>query len=241
MKKIVTVLLLGISISALAVPRNSEENTFLGEQLNYKIKFGWFKVGNAEINVDSVLTYFNEEPHYFISFKLKTSGILKAFANLDVYFESYVHAESYRPFKSKRLIKNGKKVNNQHDTFTYADSIYVETYRESRDKSKTNSYELEGKILLDALSTYLFVRDQDLDMTKDEELRFYIADDVFDFRLTPNKKLGKGKVKSYQMVFPPIDEFPRKKTSYAFFNNSNVPVEMKIATNSGNFYLILED
>ena len=215
----------------------------LGERLKYKIKYGWFKVGEAVIQTDTTLHYLEGEPHYYVKFNLETGGILKIFANLDLRFDSYVNARTFRPHKSTRFTRNGKKENNQWDTFSYRDSIYVETYRENRDKAKNHSYEETGTAFLDALSTYLYVRAQKLDMQSEEKMRLYISDRTYDFKIQPHAKLTKKKGdKTYEMKFPPIKQFPRKKTSYAVFSNKrNIPLEIKLATNDGNFFLILDD
>ena len=215
----------------------------LGERLKYKIKYGWFKVGEAVIKTDTMLHDIDGEPHYYVKFNLETGGILKIFANLNLRFDSYVNARTFRPYKSKRFTRNGKKENNQLDSFSYSDSIYVETYRESRDKTKYHSYEETGAAFLDALSTYLYVRAQKLDMKKSEEMRLYISDKVYDFKIQPSSKLTKKKGnKTYELKFPRIKEFPEKKTSYTVFSNKrNIPIEIKLATNDGNFFLILDD
>lgn len=217
----------------------------LGESLKYKIKFGWFKIGEAVISTDTALHEFDGEQYYYVRFQLETGGILKIFANLNLDFDSYVHTKTFRPHKSKRYTRNGKKSNNQQDEFTYADSIYVATYRENRDKTESHSFEETGKPFLDALSTYMYVRAQNLDMVDLKEMKFYIADELYDFSISPNPGLRKKKqrhLKSYKINFPPIDEFPSNKTSYAmFYGDSNIPEEIKLSTSDGNFFLILDD
>ncbi len=212
-----------------------------GEVLNYNIKYGWFKIGKAEVFHDPEFHLIDGEPHYYVQFTLRTVGWLKIFANLNLCFDSYINAKTYQPNRSTRLTINGKRINNQFDEFQYQDSIYVKTFREDRDQLTRHSFEVNQIAFLDALSTYIYMRAQELDMRKDENVKFYIANRVYDFRITPNKKLGKGEKKSYEMKFPPIKQFPKNKTSYVFFNSRNVPKEIKLGTNDGNFYLILNE
>lgn len=216
-----------------------------GESLTYKIKYGWFKIGEAVISTDPDYHYFEGAPHYYVKFTLQTGGILKIFANLNLDFDSYIDAKTFRPYKSKRYTRNGKDENNQLDSFTYADSIYVATYRESRDKTETHAFEETGEAFLDALSTYLYVRAQKLDMQQEKAMQFYIADEIFDLRIVPNGGLLNKRqrhLRSYEIKFPAIEQFPENKTSYAFFNgDNNIPEEIKLSTSDGNFYLILDN
>jgi len=233
-----------IGIQSVHSQENFVENTNIvrGEKLHYKIKYGWFKVGEAEVRTDSELHMIDGEPHYLMEFDLKTAGWAKFFSSVKVEFRSYIHAENFRPNNTYRGLSTSKKVNNQSDKFMYQDSIYVETYREDRDETKMNSYPLEGPTFTDALGTYLFVRGQELNLDKNENVRFYIANRIYDFEMTPDKKESDKSSKYYELIFPPIKEFPRNKTSYAILDrNKNIPLEIKLASNNGNFFLILDE
>ena len=229
-------------LCAFGQGKSMNENLVLGETLNYKIKYGWFKIGEAQVYNDNSYHEIDGVPHYRVQFNLQTVGWLKIFANLDLEFESFVNANNFRPHHAKRLIKNGKKSNSQYDEFNYQDSIYVKTYKEENQKTKNNSYALDGPTFTDALSTYLFVRAQNLLMDRNEEVRFYIANRIYNFTMKPNRGSSERNSKFYELVFPPIKEFPPNKTSYAILDEKmNIPLEIKLATNNGNFFLVLDD
>ena len=216
-------------------------NVVRGESLKYKIKYGWFKIGEAEVKTDPEFHLIDGEPHYVVDFNLKTAGWAKFFSSVRVDFKSYIHAETFQPHHAYRGLSTSKKVNNQQDKFSFRDSVYVETYREDKDETKTSTYPLEGPIFTDALGTYLFVRGQSLNLDKNENVRFYIANRVYDFEMAPDKKESSSKEKYYELIFPPIKEFPRNKTSYAKLDpEKNIPLVIKLASNNGNFFLILD-
>lgn len=215
-----------------------------GETLRYKIKYGWFKIGESIVNVDPQVYYFNDEPHYHIHFNLKAQGLLRLFANLNLDLDSYVHAQTFRPHKSTQTVRNGKRENNYYDDFFYADSIYVQTWKNQNEKKKFGFKETE-KLFVDALGTYLSVRAMNLDMRRSENMQLYYGKKVYDFGITPDKSLiGRNdrNRKAYQIRLPDIEEFSVDKESYVIFaGNDNVVEELKLATSDGNIYLILDD
>ena len=243
MKRLFSIIILFISLASYA-QENFTENTNLvrGEKLQYKIKYGWFKIGEAEVEVDPEFHMLDGSPHYYVHFDLKTAGWAKFFSSVHVEFQSYIDAETFRPHHTYRGLSTSKKVNNQHDKFFYRDSIYVETYRENQDTTRKSTYPLKGSKFTDALGTYLYVRSLDLNMHQDEQVRFYIANHLYDFTMTPNSKESGPGNKYYKLIFPPIKEFPPNKTSYTILDrNKNIPLEIKLASNNGNFYLLLDN
>lgn len=219
-----------------------EEDQFsLGERLDYKIKYGWFKIGEAHISIDEELLVIEGEDHYRVYFELVTVGWLKIFADLDLDFESYINTKTLQPHSARRITINGKKSNSQFDEFFYSqDSISVKTYKKENDQTKESSYERKGPYFTDALGTYFYARSKKLN--KKEQTRLYIANRIYDFGMELESVNKKKNSSYYNLVFPPIKEFPPNKKSYAILsNNKNIPIEIKLSTKDGNFFLILEE
>jgi len=218
-----------------------KEQFSLGERLNYKIKYGWFKIGEAHISIDEELHVFEGAEHYRIYFQLVTVGWLKIFADLDLDFESYINVKTLQPHHAKRITINGKKSNSQFDEFFYSeDSISVKTYKKENDQTKETSYEREGPYFTDALGTYFYARSKQLE--KEEQTRLYIANRIYDFGMKLEDVSKKKNSSYYELIFPPIKQFPMNKKSYAILSNgNNIPLEIRLSTNDGNFFLILEN
>jgi len=224
----------------------SQENVhdirfILGEKLDYKIKYGWFKIGEARISVDSKMHPIDQVAHYRVSFNLKTVGWLKIFANLDLDFESFINSRTLQPHHAKRITISSKKSNSQFDEFDYeADSIMVRTYHKEKDEYKLSSFLRKGPHFTDALGTYFYARSTKLAIK--EQTRLYIANRIYHFRMNLEDTNSKKNSSYYKLIFPPIKQFPREKKSYAILsNNLNIPLEIKLATNNGNFFFILAD
>ncbi len=242
--RLLLVLIFCLGISSAWSQNLFQENKYhlRGETLYYKIKYGWFKIGEAKVHTDKEFHYFDNEPHYLVRFNLKTVGWLRIFADLDILFESYVHANSFLPNKALRSLKTSKKTNIQEDKFFYSDSIYVETYRHEKDETRITTYPLIGSAFTDALGTYMLIRGQNLSDNKNEAVRFYIAHRVFEFEMIPDKSSGSAEGRFYKLLFPPIKQFPRDKSSHATLGKEkNIPLEIKLSTDNGNFYFILDD
>ena len=235
------ILCVGMSMAWSQSAFQENENHIRGETLNYKIKYGWFKIGEAKVHTDSEFHYFDNEPHYLVRFNLKTVGWLRIFADLDILFESYVHADSFMPHTALRSVKTSKKTNIQEDKFFYRDSIYVETFRREKEQTRVTTYPIVGEAFTDALGTYMLIRGRELSDDKEEAARFYIAHRIYEFAMIPEKSSGSDKERFYEVNFPPIKQFPRDKTSYAILGREkNIPIEIKLSTDNGNFYFVLD-
>ena len=244
MRALVIVFLLCFGHHSYSQDKIEKAQFSLGERLNYKIKYGWFKIGEAVFEVDSQLHNLNNEPHYNVRFSFKTQGLIALFSNLNLNWDSYISVNTSRPFKSLQTVSNGKRVNSYYDDYSYADSIYVQSRKNQNEKIKFR-FEETGRPFVDALGTYLYVRSISLDMSRSVDMQLYYSKKVYDFGITPDKSLirknNKGR-KSYSIRLPDIEEFAVDKQSYVIFRGSdNVIEEIKLATSDGNIYLILED
>ncbi|MFT4833244.1 MAG: hypothetical protein ACI815_002909 [Psychroserpens sp.] len=242
MRKLIffTVLSCFMLFSTESVEAQDNKYLKLDETLNYKIKYGWLKIGDAELFVDHRFHIIDDQQHYLVQFKLKTVGWLRIFANVDLRFESYVNATTFQPHHASRIVMTGKKSDIQLDEFTYTDSIYAETYKQEKQETSVNVYPKVGVAFTDALSAYMYVRSKELNLTNDEEARLYIANHLYEFTMTPDQLFNKKGQKSYELIFPPIKEFPREKKNYVTLEkDTNIPVEIRLSTNNGNFFFAL--
>ncbi len=213
----------------------------LGEKLHYKIKYGWFKVGEAEVSIDNKLHTFDNQEHFLIAFKLETVGWLKIFANIYLDFQSFINSKSFQPHHSRRITINGRKSDSQFDEFYYLpDSIRVKTYRKEKDEFKTSIFEKAGPHFTDALGTYFCTRAKEL--SKREVSRLYIANRFYYFNLKAEDTYSDKKSSKYELFLPQIKQFPRERKSYAILSkNTNIPLEIKLSTRDGNFFFILKE
>ena len=136
MRALVIAFLLCLGHLSYAQHKIEKAQFSLGEQLNYKIKYGWFKIGEAVFKVDSQLHYFDNEAHYNVRFSFKTQGLVALFSNLNLNWDSYIGVDTNRPFKSVQTVSNGKRVNAYYDNYSYADSIYVQSRKNQNEEIK---------------------------------------------------------------------------------------------------------
>jgi len=243
MKTVITTILMTVAFIGYGQRERIDYDHFsLGEKLDYKIKYGWFKIGEATVSIDDIIHKIEGEDHYRVRFGLRTVGWLRIFADLDLRFESYINSETFRPHHATRITINGEKSNSQFDEFTYADSIYVKTYRKEKDEFKYSTFPSEGTKFTDALGTYFYVRALELSRWREEKMRFYIANRIYHFGMEPDRDYTESNNLLYELKMPPIKQFPADKTSYAILDSrKNIPIEIKLSTDSGNFYLILDN
>lgn len=223
-----------------------EESISLGEKLNYDIKYGVFKVGEAEAMIDPELFYPDQAPHYLVTIKVSSVGLLKFFySNLHLCYETYISVDNSIPFTSERELYHGKEVEIEHDYFRYEDSVYVENQRFKTGEIRKRSFDNSDRMVRDVLSTYVFFRNSEMSkMVEEVPIFFYLynrlnelvvkpTEGVVDFEGTPSRK--------FNLLFPRIKDFPNDKESYVFMSmdGRNVPLKIKLGTKRGNFYLLL--
>lgn len=232
-----------LEITSILDAQESPNKTFekAGEVLKYSIKYGLLKVGDAEIFIDPELAEIDEENHHSIQFRLTSVGWLRFFANVDLCMDSYLNADNFQSKKANRSLSAGNKYGYQRDEYLYNDSIYVKTTKEHRGVEREYVFTKTDRQLVDALGAYLWILNQDFDQVNGKlELGVFFGNKVYDFALSP-AKYSSSSTKKYSINFPDVKEFPRRKESYVILSKeSNLILEMKVASHRGNFYFIYE-
>lgn len=248
MKQLLFVIFIVHSIFSSAQKTDKERSIILGEELQYDIKYGFFKVGEAEAMVDPELFYPDQTPHYLVTVKVSSVGLLKFFySNLHLCYETYISVEGAIPFSSERELYHGKEVEIEHDYFRYEDSVYVENHRFKTGKIRRKSFANRDRVVKDVLSTYVFFRNSEVsEMDEEVPIYFYLynrlnelvvkpTDGEVDYDGTPSKK--------FELLFPKIKDFPKDKENYVIMSmdGKNVPLKIRLGTKKGNFYMYLQE
>lgn len=96
-------LFLGLySFSSFAQSKNAYQP---GEQLKFKVKYGWFKTSEATLQV-SRSKINNKTVHHINGFG-KTTGMLDIFFKVRDYFDSYIDPKTHQPLKFIRKTNEG--------------------------------------------------------------------------------------------------------------------------------------
>ena len=214
------------------------------------MNFGWFEVGSAEIWIDSELQYIDGEAHYSVQCIIQTASWVKIFTRLNAHYESLINVETLKPLVSRRNLKYGKSIDIRTDKFFYKDSVRIHAYIEDLNAHRYHSFKQKDVPILDFLSTYLSLRNDDLSETDEPvQVRTWYSNTLYEFQMIPDKysqyKLKNRRVNSreFKLQFPKNDMFKNGKHGKVIISNDKDKIPLKIDINIilGSFYLELED
>lgn len=101
-----------------------------GEQLKFKVKYGWFKTSEATLSVKNS-TFYGKPVHHISGFG-KTTGMLDIFFKVRDYFESYIDTTTQQPQKFIRKTSEGGYIKDKMLLFfPEEDSVEVHDYKHS--------------------------------------------------------------------------------------------------------------
>ena len=158
----------------------------VGEQLNYKLKYGFFTAAEADIKVEESDKKFEGHPAFHIVADAKTAGTFDVFYKVRNRYETYVDENTLQPYF---YTENRKEANYRHN-----DNV---TFNHQDDKIKADKgvFPFKGKVF-DFLSAYYFSRS--IDVTKIKigdkfDLQYFLEDGIHTLEIT---YAGKEKVSS---------------------------------------------
>ncbi len=216
------------------------------ENLTYVMSYGWFEIGEASLTIDKEWWYLEEKPHYYLNCQLYSTGFVGFFSKIDVCMESWVNPKTLRPIRSSRDLAIGSKIDVRTDRFTYLDSVRIHTYVEDVDSRRYHAFDHSAVPIFDALSTYLFLRNQDQNQVKRQgtiPVRTFFSNDLYSFSMSyihhevyecDDRSI---QVIKYELNFPESTTFPEGKRAYVLVtaDANRLPVKFLIEMKYGDF------
>ena len=169
---------------AFAFKSSAQEMNYLGEpsfkvgeELDYKLKYGFFTAAEATIRVGESDKKFDDKPAYHIVADAKTAGTFDIFYKVRNRYETYVDQKTLEPYF---YTENRKEASYRH-----SDNV---TYDHNTDKitAAKGVYPMKGKTF-DFLSAYYFARSVDISRLKIGDkfnLQYFLEDGVHSMEIT---------------------------------------------------------
>jgi len=155
-----------------------------GERLVYKMNFGWFNVGEAEMWLDPEFHYPTNDPHYNIQFFAKTASWFRVFSKLEICMEALIQADNLQPYRADRDLEGKNRIDIRHDYFEYGDSVKVKAYVEDVDEWRYHTFPKKNVPVRDALSTFLWLRSKkESELDEPIEVRTFFTNSLYEFRM----------------------------------------------------------
>ena len=243
---------LGIAICLLFAAYNIQAQKYPfkpGERLHYKMNFGWFSVGEAQMWLDPEFHYPTKKPHYGLQFHVETASWFRIFSRLEICMESLVQSDNFQPFRSDRDLEGKNKIDIRHDYFSYGDSIRIKAYVEDIDQWRHHSFPNGNVPIRDALSTYMFLRSRNKsELARPIEMRTFFTNDLYEFKMRPLGKTtyrfngDKINALEFELIFPEGEYFNDGKTGKVILSDDErrLPLKLEIDMSVGSFRFQLE-
>lgn len=244
MKRIVLLVFAFFSLSAFVpgdkdIYQNLTYDSFgRGEKLDYKVSFGFFTVGNAQMIIDDKFYKINHRDCYKVDVFGKTSGMVSWVADVDDHWGAYVDSAALIPHISYRNIKENKYRKNEVVRFDHnANMIEAKVKNKKTGKFKEPKLYVAPDNIRDMMAGYLYMRTVDFSkMKKNDRFRvnsffedeFYELDIVFKGREKVKTKAGKFKAIKLVPVMPNNELFDGDDSVVVWISDDENKVPLKI-------------
>jgi len=213
-----------------------------GEELNYIVRYGFIRGGEASLKVLSTHQDFQGKSAIHFLASGRTSGALDIFYKVRNQYESYINPETFLPFAYSENIKENSYTRSGTTTFDYA---------KKEAQNKKGSHPIT-EFTRDIVSSYYFARSIDISGLKiGESIKFnyFLEDSVYPLEIV---YLGREKVNSplgwfYCLKYSPSIEpgriFRKDSKMYLWITDdeNRIPIKAKADILVGSVILELKD
>ncbi|MFI5159422.1 MAG: DUF3108 domain-containing protein [Sphingobacteriales bacterium] len=212
----------------------------VGEQLSYRLKYGFFTAAEADLKVENTDIKYNGRPTYHIVVEGKTAGSFDIFYKVRNRYESYVDQKTLLPYfyaenRHEGSWKHSDKVTFDHET--------------NKIMANKGTYPYTGKVF-DFVSAYYFARTIDISkmhIGEKFELKYFLDDGIHSLGIT---YVGKEKVTCSMGTFNCLKFNPTiipgrifKKNSKLYLwitdDNNRIPVKAQVEVIVGSITMDL--
>ncbi|MEJ6981599.1 DUF3108 domain-containing protein [Pedobacter sp. P351] len=193
---------------------NRKEPVFkVGEELKYKLRYGFVTAAEATLSVRNSDLKFNNQSVYHLLAEGRTSGTFDVFHKVRNRYNSYIHPTQLLPFLYTETIREGNYRRNDKAR-----------YHQEEKKVVSNKGTFFGKRsqLFDIVSAYYFARSLDLSEVKQNEkfkMTYFLNDGLADLEII---YIGKERVKTSMGYFNCLKFNPSIQAGRVFREDSKL-------------------
>ncbi|HEX8378236.1 MAG TPA: DUF3108 domain-containing protein [Pedobacter sp.] len=204
------------------VLENRKETVFkVGEELRYRLRYGFVTAAEATLSVIASDTKFDNKPVYHLVAQGKTSGSFDILHKVRNRYDSYVHQTELIPFLYTENIREGNYRRNDKARF----------YQDQR-KVVSNKGTFKGEAqTFDIVSAYYFARSLDLNGVKPGDkfkMTYFLDDGLASLEIF---YIGKERIKTNMGYFDCLKFNPSIQAGRVFRKDSKLYLWI---TNDGN-------
>lgn len=161
-QRIIIFLFLAVAFTGYSQMKDRSGNERLirfgkGEMLEFRLSYGWFTIGKADLTIDPEIRQYEEKPCYKVDITGRTAGLVGLFARVDDIWGAYVNEETLLPMMAYADIKEGNYTRKEKIHFNQQiGDIKVEMTK--RSKKRPTKYYDYGPEVHDLISGYMHLR-----------------------------------------------------------------------------------
>jgi hypothetical protein len=159
------------------VSKTNEVAFQAGEQITYKLKYGFFTAAEAVVKVENSALKFNGHPALHIVADAKTAGTFNLLYKVRNKYETFINPQTLLPYYYSENRQESKYRHSDKVTFDHDKSIIT------ADKGK---FPFKGNVF-DFLSAYYFARNIDVSHLKKGDkldLQYFLEDGIHTLNIT---------------------------------------------------------
>lgn len=224
------------------------DNFKIGESLEFRLNYGWFTVGKAQVNIDPRVHDYNDRSCLKVEITGQTAGFVGIFTDVNDKWGAYVETGSLRPQHAYRDIQEGKYERIERTYFDFdSKKVRVDRYNPLKDvRRPTITYDLQENVK-DLMSSYLLLRNTDFTHRKKGDSLFidtFYEDELYHFLLlydgleTVTTPVGKQSAHKLYLIMEENEVFPEKGGIIAWISNdrNQLPLRIQAEMFFGNAY-----
>jgi len=257
MKRMVLFFCITLFLSAFTQPNKNYSGDYLlkthpvnqGEELEFKLSYGWFTVGKADLKVSDNEAYFDGKSCYKVNISGKTAGLVGLFSKVDDKWGGYVEKDNLIPLQSFSDLKEGKYMRKENITFDHDNKQITVDMIKRNEKKPRKIYDIEGEVH-DMISGYLNMRSinyRSLNPGDTVRFRAFYDEEFYDFGfLFEGKEMVDtevGELHAYRIVpiMPVSKIFPDENpvTAWISADANQLPILVKAKMFFGTAYVEL--
>ena len=201
-----------------------------GESYEYKVKYGFLTIGQANVDVDNKIFNVNNRPCYKVNVIGRTAGITTMFRVSNTY-RSYVDTLAFIPHK---FIYSARENNYKRDQVMNFDHLKNEVVKIEKEQAKT--FQVPNNIQ-DVISGYYFLRTIDFskfNLGQTVTAPLFFDEDLYNMKVkfaghgTVHTRFGKIKVLKLNPILPKNELFKGENAIRIWVSDDKNRVPVKI-------------
>ncbi|MBS7566569.1 DUF3108 domain-containing protein [Mucilaginibacter sp. Bleaf8] len=216
-------------VSGQNLPQLSEPVFKPGEELNYRLKYGWFTGAEAHLKVENADTKYEGKPAWHIIADGKTAGTFDVFYKVRNRYETYIDRNTLLPYLYTEDRHEAK--------YKHKDKVVFD-HQEGKITADKGVFPFKGKVF-DFPSAYYFARCLDISKLKigDKfDLPYFLEDGIHTLSITYMGKekaecpLGKFNCLKFNPTIIPGRIFKKDSKLYLWISDDNnrIPVKANV-------------